>query len=171
MLNIFSYNKFSRELSQTPWLIDGERKSESSVEEHICQPLSEFVLASEWRFSASGREDVDVRMLGTGRPFVVEFINPRRVRFTGEQMTAAQVCVLIEFCSHVNRTFNFVVSPALPPLSSPRGGIVTVAQVCDFIEFCSHVHRTFSFVMSPALPPLSSPPRGGIVTVAQVALR
>jgi len=28
-------------------------------------------------FSASGREDVDVRMLGTGRPFVVELVNAR----------------------------------------------------------------------------------------------
>ena len=26
---------------------------------------------------ASGREDVDVRMLGRGRPFVVEVVNPR----------------------------------------------------------------------------------------------
>jgi len=32
-----------------------------------------------------------VRMLGTGRPFVVEFINPRRVNLTQEQMKAAQV--------------------------------------------------------------------------------
>ena len=92
-LNICSYNKYSRELSQTPWLIDGERKSESSVEEHICGPLNKFILASEWRFSASGREDVDVRMLGTGRPFVVELINPRRVNFTHEQMKAAQVVI------------------------------------------------------------------------------
>jgi len=92
-LNIFSYNKYSRELSQTPWIIDGERKSDYSVEEHICEPLNKFVLASEWRFSASGREDVDVRMLGTGRPFVVEMINPRHVKFTEEQMKTAQVVI------------------------------------------------------------------------------
>ena len=99
-----SYNKYSRELSQTPWLIDGERKSESSVEEHICQPLNKFVLASEWRFSASGREDVDVRMLGSGRPFVVELINPRRVNFTREQMKAAQVVISV----YVTQTTNVV---------------------------------------------------------------
>ena len=28
------------------------------------------------KFSASGREDVDVQMLGNGRPFVLELINP-----------------------------------------------------------------------------------------------
>lgn len=32
---------------------------------------------SDSRFSSSGREDVDVRTLGTGRPFAVELINPR----------------------------------------------------------------------------------------------
>lgn len=29
------------------------------------------------RFSSSGREDVDVRTLGNGRPFGVELLNPR----------------------------------------------------------------------------------------------
>lgn len=29
------------------------------------------------KFASSGREDVDVRMLGNGRPFTVELINPR----------------------------------------------------------------------------------------------
>ena len=26
----------------------------------------------------SGREDIDVRMLGHGRPFILEFVNPRK---------------------------------------------------------------------------------------------
>ena len=84
------YNKYSRRLSQTPWLIDGVRKSELSIEEHVCRPLMDLVKAAECRFSASGREDVDVLMLGSGRPFVVEFINPRRVIFTREQLDAVQ---------------------------------------------------------------------------------
>lgn len=33
------YNKFSRELPQTPWVIDGERRMEGSVEELIADPL------------------------------------------------------------------------------------------------------------------------------------
>jgi tRNA pseudouridine synthase 10 len=78
-------------LSQTPWVVDGKRKSEFSVEELICKPINEAVLATEWRFSASGREDVDVRMLGNGRPFVIEFINPHRVNFTREQLNQLQV--------------------------------------------------------------------------------
>ena len=38
------------------------------------------------KFSASGREDVDVRALGRGRPFVCELLNPRRVKFTSEEV-------------------------------------------------------------------------------------
>lgn len=38
------------------------------------------------KFSAAGREDVDVRTLGRGRPFVCELMNPHRVKFTAEQM-------------------------------------------------------------------------------------
>jgi tRNA pseudouridine synthase 10 len=26
---------------------------------------------------AAGREDIDVRMLGQGRPFIIEFVNPK----------------------------------------------------------------------------------------------
>ena len=37
------YNKFSRELSQTPWIVDGGRKTESSVQELICDKLEAFI--------------------------------------------------------------------------------------------------------------------------------
>ena len=47
------YNKYSRTLSQTPWIIEGHRKSESSVEELICteidkafRPTGMFILES-----------------------------------------------------------------------------------------------------------------------------
>lgn len=33
------YNKFSRTLSQTPWVIDGERRMDSSVQEIISENL------------------------------------------------------------------------------------------------------------------------------------
>jgi tRNA pseudouridine synthase 10 len=38
------------------------------------------------RFSSSGREDVDVRTLGIGRPFLFEILNPRKVNFTPEEL-------------------------------------------------------------------------------------
>jgi len=74
------YNKFSRELSQTPWFIDGVRKTETSVQELACEKIAAFFRANDVKFISAGREDVDVRMLGSGRPFAVELINPRRTK-------------------------------------------------------------------------------------------
>jgi tRNA pseudouridine synthase 10 len=37
------YNKYSRTLSQTPWIIDGIRKADESVEELIALPISKLV--------------------------------------------------------------------------------------------------------------------------------
>uniref|UniRef100_A0A3Q2D632 tRNA pseudouridine(55) synthase n=1 Tax=Cyprinodon variegatus TaxID=28743 RepID=A0A3Q2D632_CYPVA len=60
------YNKFCRSLPQTPWVIDGERRMESSVEELIAAPILSAFRADGFNFSSSGREDVDVRTLGNG---------------------------------------------------------------------------------------------------------
>ena len=48
------------------------------MEEIICEPFRLHFQAAEVKFHTAGREDVDVRMLGNGRPFVVELINPKR---------------------------------------------------------------------------------------------
>jgi tRNA pseudouridine synthase 10 len=69
--------KFSRRLSQTPWVVDGRRIGTTSVEELIAGPAKEVFRAEVSRFSSAGREDIDVRMLGGGRPFVLELENPR----------------------------------------------------------------------------------------------
>jgi len=80
------YNKYSRTLSQTPWIVDTGRITESSVQELICASIADYIKADEIRFSSSGREDVDVRTLGKGRPFVLQFINPKRSCFTKEHL-------------------------------------------------------------------------------------
>ena len=59
------YNKYSRELPQTPWILDGKKIFENSVEEFITSKLKENLKFDDCKFSSSGREDVDVRMLGT----------------------------------------------------------------------------------------------------------
>ncbi|NXT59961.1 PUS10 synthase, partial [Chaetops frenatus] len=87
------YNKYSRNLPQTPWIIDGERKLESSVEELISEHLMAEFKADSFNFSSSGREDVDVRTLGNGRPFAIELVNPRRIRFTVEEMKRLQQAI------------------------------------------------------------------------------
>ena len=84
------YNKYSRTLPQTPWIVDGERKADSSVEELVCDKLSSLLRADGHNFSSSGREDVDVQMLGSGRPFLVEFLNPRNHTLTSEDLESVQ---------------------------------------------------------------------------------
>ncbi|KAK5618466.1 hypothetical protein CRENBAI_018031 [Crenichthys baileyi] len=84
------YNKFCRSLPQTPWVIDGERRMESSVEELIAAPILSAFRADGFNFSSSGREDVDVRTLGNGRPFAMELLNPHRSRFSKEEMKQLQ---------------------------------------------------------------------------------
>jgi tRNA pseudouridine synthase 10 len=52
--------------------------------------LEQVFAYGRYKFHSAGREDVDVRMLGTGRPFVLEVIDPHRQSFGPddlEQMT------------------------------------------------------------------------------------
>ncbi|KAK1857631.1 hypothetical protein I4F81_000247 [Pyropia yezoensis] len=80
------YTKASRRVSQTAWY-DGPTRvaaSATSVEELLLPPALTAALTAPpgpggsvgVTFSAGGREDVDVRMLGGGRPFVVRVASP-----------------------------------------------------------------------------------------------
>ncbi|KAJ1425091.1 Pseudouridine synthase, catalytic domain superfamily [Sesbania bispinosa] len=73
------YLKYSRNVSQTRWIIDDERMGEASVEEIIGGNILQACQADSFKFHAAGREDIDVRMLGPGRPFLVELQNTRHV--------------------------------------------------------------------------------------------
>ncbi|KAI6172120.1 DNA topoisomerase [Aphelenchoides besseyi] len=75
------YCKDSRSLPQSPWTADLNVpiRAGHSVSEKIAKIMQTFCEASDTRFVASGREDVDVKMLGSGRPFAVQIINARKV--------------------------------------------------------------------------------------------
>jgi hypothetical protein len=64
-----------------------------SVLRHMQGEIAAVILplfkAEELKFTAAGREDKDVRMLGTGRPFVAQVSNP---------LTPVHAIVLL-FCS------------------------------------------------------------------------
>ncbi|KAL3340759.1 hypothetical protein AABB24_029071 [Solanum stoloniferum] len=81
------YLKYSRNVSQTRWVIDDERMGEASVEEIIGGAILPIFQGDNYKFHAAGREDIDVRMLGTGRPFLVEIQNVRvkNLRAVGSQ--------------------------------------------------------------------------------------
>ncbi len=78
------YRKMVRGIPQSKWLCShcrgkgckncswtGKMYSES-VEEIIEKPFLDFTNGVKASFHASGREDIDARMLGNGRPFVIE---------------------------------------------------------------------------------------------------
>ncbi|KAF9621481.1 hypothetical protein IFM89_021785 [Coptis chinensis] len=69
--------QYSRNVSQTQWIIDDERMGEASVEEIIGNTIIPICRGDKYKFHAAGREDIDVRMLGSGRPFLVEVQNAR----------------------------------------------------------------------------------------------
>ncbi|AFL94496.1 hypothetical protein CL1_0284 [Thermococcus cleftensis] len=69
------YRKLVRGIPQTP-LPDFE----DSVASIICRAFSR-VSGGKCIFKGAGREDVDVRTLGNGRPFIVEMKRPKKRRF------------------------------------------------------------------------------------------
>ncbi|XP_034949505.1 tRNA pseudouridine synthase Pus10 [Chelonus insularis] len=71
------YSKLSRQLSQTPWFINGEKKMETSVQDLLSDIIVNYTKADAIKFLSSGREDVDVRTINLGRPFAIELINPK----------------------------------------------------------------------------------------------
>ncbi|WP_298500698.1 tRNA pseudouridine(54/55) synthase Pus10 [uncultured Methanobrevibacter sp.] len=83
------YNKLKRGIPQTKWPctkckgrgceecnFTGKQYPES-VEELISEHVLKLTKGREAKFHGAGREDIDVLMLGTGRPFVLEIKEPR----------------------------------------------------------------------------------------------
>lgn len=92
------YRKLVRDIPQSKWFCSncrgkgcdecngtGKLYSES-VEELISKPLLDNAEGKDSAFHASGREDVDARMLGSGRPFVVEISKPKKRSINLEQI-------------------------------------------------------------------------------------
>ncbi len=83
------YRKLARGIPQSRWdckLCRGKgcdecggtgRKYPDSISEYIGIPAQDLAKGTKFKFHAAGREDIDVRMLGSGRPFVIEVSEPR----------------------------------------------------------------------------------------------
>jgi tRNA pseudouridine synthase 10 len=83
------YRKLDRTIPQTRWpcrvcrgrgckRCEGTGKMyPTSVEELTAGPLTELAQGNGHRFHGMGREDIDARMLGRGRPFVAEVLSPK----------------------------------------------------------------------------------------------
>jgi tRNA pseudouridine synthase 10 len=84
------YKKFQRGIPQTKWpcsICFGKgcrrctytgRLYDTTVEGLIAKKALDYTLGSDESFHGSGREDIDARMLGSGRPFVLEIKNPKK---------------------------------------------------------------------------------------------
>jgi tRNA pseudouridine synthase 10 len=84
------YRKLVRNIPQSKWICRRCRGKgcqacgwtgkiyPESVEELIAKPVLEATLGEETSFHAAGREDRDARMLGRGRPFIIEVKRPKR---------------------------------------------------------------------------------------------
>lgn len=114
------YRKLVRGIPQSKWFCTecrgkgcercgwtGKLYSES-VEELISEPTLKITEGEKTAFHASGREDIDARMLGNGRPFVIEvkkpkkrFINLERLEKAINESTNGKVEVLnLHFADH-----------------------------------------------------------------------
>ncbi|MHA1976418.1 MAG: tRNA pseudouridine(54/55) synthase Pus10 [Candidatus Hodarchaeales archaeon] len=83
------YKKLERGIPQSKWFCRkcrGEgcnhcnftgKMYQDSVEEYSTAPFFEAAKGISSKFHGSGREDIDARMLGTGRPFVIEISEPK----------------------------------------------------------------------------------------------
>ncbi|MGC8982504.1 MAG: tRNA pseudouridine(54/55) synthase Pus10 [Desulfurococcaceae archaeon] len=72
------YWKLGRRVSHVPWYTKaGTRKYPLSIQESIEAALKDVFKAKEVVIHAAGREDVDARMVGTGRPLVIEVKEPK----------------------------------------------------------------------------------------------
>ncbi|WAC04503.1 MAG: tRNA pseudouridine(54/55) synthase Pus10 [Methanoregula sp.] len=84
------YQKYERGIPQTHWDCRHCRGAgcekcnftgkqyQDSVEELIGRPVIDLFCAQNAVLHGAGREDIDARMIGTGRPFILEVVSPKR---------------------------------------------------------------------------------------------
>jgi len=100
------YRKLERDIPQTEWPCrechgSGRRRGEpcdhcdgegylypESVEQLTAPVVEDAMDGTDATFHGAGREDVDAKMLGTGRPFVIEVDEPARRRVNTDELEA-----------------------------------------------------------------------------------
>ena len=70
------YKKYRRDIPQTRWI--HKTGNGESIESIVGSILTELSGCTNYYLHGAGREDVDVRMLGNGREFVIEAERPRK---------------------------------------------------------------------------------------------
>jgi tRNA pseudouridine synthase 10 len=116
------YRKLVRDIPQSRWFCKScrgkgckqcnwtGRKYPESIEEIISNPAVNMAHGKGFSFHGAGREDVDARMLGSGRPFVTEVKRPKRRKIDLEALekiinSAAQGKVAVSKLCFANKDF------------------------------------------------------------------
>ncbi|CAD5215797.1 unnamed protein product [Bursaphelenchus xylophilus] len=120
------YCKYSRCLPQSPWTADEEIQivNGNSVSEKIGNIFVKSFHATGFRFIASGREDIDVRMLGNGRPFAVNIINAKKTESMKGLKKQTTLDLLREL---INNELDISISP-LSVISNNQAQVLNVGQ-------------------------------------------
>jgi tRNA pseudouridine synthase 10 len=148
------YRKFDRTLPQTRWpcrscqgrgcdRCGGTGKTyPTSVEELVAAPFLAATGGEGTRFHGMGREDIDARMLGRGRPFVLEIRRPKlRAIDVGaavaESNRAAEGRVEVVEMASADAAEVVRVKEASPSKSYRVGvsGVVAVAKINEALSF------------------------------------
>ena len=92
------YRKLERGIPQTKWPCRACKgrgcekcngtglQYDSSVQDLIGNPILEVLQSPEHSFHGMGREDIDVRCMGRGRPFVIELKEPKLRSFNYQEL-------------------------------------------------------------------------------------
>lgn len=173
-----SYNKWSRTVSQTPWLLDnddndggcdekndnantvskpcddegddsvGHKRIATSVEDVVLGGIQSILKADKFTFVGGGREDVDVRMLGSGRPFLVEAINPRIIPslLTAKHaaaMTVGSSCISTGVSMNGLRIVDRAYCARLKQVESDKRKVYRCVIWTSNAQTADTLHRTF----------------------------
>ncbi|KAJ3353814.1 putative tRNA pseudouridine synthase Pus10 [Entophlyctis luteolus] len=98
------YNKYQRGISNSRMEVKGQRLAQESMEELIAAHVDTFFKSASHKFSSAGREDVDVLMLGTGRPFYMEIVNPRILDASAKEIDDLQKAINEEYQGKIRVT-------------------------------------------------------------------
>ncbi|KHJ94953.1 TIGR01213 family protein [Oesophagostomum dentatum] len=136
------YCKFSRSLPQSPWSIEDKAAPKCpghSVSEKVCELMKAKFGASDARFVASGREDLDVRMLGDGRPFTVEL---RNCHFTVPLSGTRYLETLRALESEINRSHPDIQVKYLTRITREEAELISVGEEDKRKRYVAYCYST-----------------------------
>ncbi|VDN24104.1 unnamed protein product [Cylicostephanus goldi] len=138
------YCKYSRTLPQSPWSSEDKEAPKvpgNSVSEKVCELMRSKFAATDARFVASGREDMDVRMLGDGRPFTVEL---RNCHFTAPLSGTKYIETLKDVQTEINRLNPDIEVKNLVRISREEADLISMGEEDKRKRYVAYCYSTMS---------------------------